>query len=83
MHLLEKWDAPVESFRQNQSIVPALFKNGENGEIDGSNRIVAIADGLTAEERSKRKDKRKKKELDWSKVKEPSNPIALRAVEEF
>ena len=47
-------------------------------------QIVALTDHLSSEELTKRiQEKRKKKELDWAKVKEPSNPIALRAVEEY
>lgn len=38
---------------------------------------------MAIEERKKNQDKRKLKELEWSKVKEPTNPIALRAVEQY
>ena len=45
---------------------------------------LALIDDDSAEEHiSRRAERRKKKELEWSKVKEPSNPIALRAVEEY
>jgi len=38
---------------------------------------------MALEERKKNLDNRKRKELEWSKVKEPTNPIALRAVEQY
>ena len=60
-------------------MVPALYSEGE----DASKRIVALTEENKAEEKSKRLEQRKKKELDWNKVKDPSNPIALRAVEQF
>ena len=63
---------------QNQSLVPALFDPDD----EASKRIVALTE-KRPEEASKRQEERKKKPLDWSKVKEPTNPIALRAVEEF
>ena len=80
-HLMEKWDVEVDSFRNRQSLVPALYTSESD---EASKRIVALADNMTADENSQRiATKNKKKELEWSKVKDPSNPIALRAVEEF
>ena len=35
------------------------------------------------DELSRRLANRRKKELEWSKVKEPTNPLALRAVEHY
>ena len=63
-------------------MVPALYSSESD---EASKRIVAIAsDNMSAEELSQRiNNKNKKKELDWAKVKDPSNKIALRAVEEF
>lgn len=80
--MLEKWDVEVDSFRNRQSLVPALYSSESD---EASKRIVAIAsDNMSGEELSQRiAEKNKRKELDWAKVKEPSNKIALRAVEEF
>ena len=46
-----------------------------------SNGIVAIVNEINSDGQTKRTLTQKKKEIDWSKVKDPSNPIALRAVE--
>lgn len=42
-----------------------------------------MVDQLNQDELTKRSEKLKKKEIDWAKVREPSNPIALRAVEQY
>jgi len=42
--------------------------------------VIAISDNSVSEETTKRAQQRK---LEWSKVKEPSNQIALRAVEQY
>lgn len=47
---MEKWDVEIDSFRNRQSLVPALY-NSETDEA--SKRIVALAtDNLSAEEMS-------------------------------
>ena len=79
MHLLDKWGIGGEPLNQKLSLVPSLFDPEDD---EASKRIVALTENKT-EENSKRKEEKKKKPLDWSKVKEPTNPIALRAVEEF
>ena len=79
MHLLDKWGIGGEPLGQKLSLVPSLFDPEDD---EASKRIVALTENKT-EENSKRKEEKKKKPLDWSKVKEPTNPIALRAVEEF
>ena len=62
-------------------MVPALYAS-ENDEA--SKRIVALVSENNSENMSQRlQQKNKKKALEWSKVKDPSNKIALRAVEEF
>ena len=83
MHLLSKWEVLVDAFRQNQSLVPAIYEDSQK-EPESNNMALALIDDDSAEEHiSRRAERRKKKELEWSKVKEPSNPIALRAVEEY
>ena len=61
-HLMEKWDLEVDSFRNRQSLVPALY-NSESDEA--SKRIVAlVSDNMSQEELSQRiASKNKKKEL--------------------
>ena len=61
--------------------MPALYASESD---EAAQRIVALVNENNSEDMSQRlKEKTKKKELDWSKVKDPSNKIALRAVEEF
>ena len=81
MHLLDKWGIEGEPLGLKTSLVPALFDPEDD---DASKRIVALTENRT-EEASKRQEEKKKKQkpLDWSKVKAPTNPMALRAVEEF
>ena len=61
-HLMAKWDLEVDSFRNRQSLVPALY-NSESDEA--SKRIVAlVSDNMSQEELSQRiASKNKKKEL--------------------
>jgi len=75
MHLMQKWEVIVDAFRQKQSLVPALYED------EAQSMIVALTEAGTCEDHSRRAEKRRKKELEWSKIREPSNPIALRAVE--
>ena len=72
-HLLDKWGVRTVSER---SLVPAILS-----EDSESNGIVAIVNEINSDGQTKRTLTQKKKEIDWSKVKDPSNPIALRAVE--
>ena len=77
-HLFKKWDVIIDDFRDNQSsLVPALY-DGNNP----NNMVVALTES-NAEAESKRAERRRQKALDWNKVKEPSDPLARRAVEEF
>ena len=67
-HLLSKW-------RISGSIEPVLV----SGKADGNMGVVAIYD----EDENEEFYEKNIKHLEWSKVKEPKNPYALRAVEHY
>ena len=60
-HLLNKWDVLTDSARKKSL---GLVLHGSEGE-EASKRMVALTDEMSAQERSDREERKKKKELDW------------------